>query len=214
MRTDRKPDITLHFAPRTRSFVALWLLEELGVPYTLESFDLGGGRPTTAEFRALNPLGKVPLVIDHGRPISETGAIALYLGDLYGAPAAVPAVDDPDRPAYLRWMFFVGNVMEPAFCQKMFGWEVAPSTAGWGSYARMFEALTAGVTGDGWLLGERFTLADVIVGNYIRFGLQFQMLDVDPRLERYAARATARPSFARAMAIEEREGARFPPAAA
>lgn len=204
------PDITLYHAPRTRAFTALWLLEELGVPYTLDSFDLRSGRAKSAEYRALNPMGKVPLIVDHGRPVSETGAIAVYLGDRYGSGELAPGVDDPDRGAYLRWMFFAGNVMEPAYCQKVFGWQIEASTAGWSSYERMSEVLGEAVKDGSWLLGERFTLADVIIGNYVRSGMQFGMVEADSELAGYAARVCDRDGYRRAMEIEERERARFP----
>jgi len=205
------PDITLYYAPRTRAFAAVWLLEELGVPYTLDSFDIYGGRQKGAAYRALNPMGKVPLIVDRGRPVSETGAITLYLGDLYGAPEMVPAVDDPDRGDFLRWIFFAGNVIEPAYCQKAFGWQIEPGTASWSSHARMVEVLTGAVQIGPWLLGQRFTLADVLVGNYIQWGTKFGMIAAGSPLAAYAERATDRPAFTRAQAIEARESARFPP---
>lgn len=208
--TDRTPDITLHYAPRTRAFSALWMLEELGVPYRLESFELRGGRLRTPEFKALNPLGKVPLVIDHGRPVSETGAIAVLLGDRYGSPELVPGIDDPDRAAYLRWLFFAGNVLEPSYCQKVFGWQADPSTLGWGSYERMVEMLEGGIEPGPWLLGDRFTLADLVIGNYLLFGAQFGMIEAGSKLAAFGQRVADRPSYGRASAIEAREGERFP----
>src|SRR5690606_12223161 len=105
--------LTLHYAPRTRAFTALWLLEELGVAYELDSFDLYTGRHKQPAFLALNPMGKVPLVVCDQIPISETGAIAVYLADRFTAAGLAPALDDPQRPAYLRWMFFTAGVLEP-----------------------------------------------------------------------------------------------------
>ena len=58
-----QPSLKLYFAPRTRSFTALWLLEELGVGYELDSFDLNSGRHKQPDYLALNPMGKVPLVV-------------------------------------------------------------------------------------------------------------------------------------------------------
>lgn len=211
MKPDTKPDITLYYAPRTRAFGALWLLEEVGVPYTLESFDLFTGRGRRPDYLALNPMGKVPLVVDHGRPVSETGAIALYLGDRYGDDRLSPAIDDPDRGPYLKWMFFAGNAIEPSYCQKVFGWQIDPGTAAWGSYARTMQTLVDAVQAGPWLLGDRFTLADVFIGNYLRSGLRFGMVEADSPLAAYVQRATDRPAFARATAIEERESARLPP---
>ncbi|MEM1418965.1 MAG: glutathione S-transferase N-terminal domain-containing protein, partial [Myxococcota bacterium] len=75
--------IVLHYAPRTRSFTALWLLEELGLPYRLESFAIHTGRHRQPDFLALNSLGKVPVVVDGDVAVPELGAIAIYLADKY-----------------------------------------------------------------------------------------------------------------------------------
>src|SRR5690606_30539389 len=104
--------LKLYFAPRSRSFTALWLLEELGVDYALESFDLRSGRHKQPDFLALNPMGKVPLVVHDGIPVSESGAIAIYLADRFHAAGLAPAIDDRDRPAFLRWVLFAGGVLE------------------------------------------------------------------------------------------------------
>ncbi|GAB4210503.1 MAG: hypothetical protein OHK0013_31210 [Sandaracinaceae bacterium] len=82
--------LVLHYAPRTRSFVALWLLEELGAPCRLQSFDINTGHHESPEHLALNPMGKVPVVVDHGIAVSELGAVAIYLADRYPAAGLSP----------------------------------------------------------------------------------------------------------------------------
>jgi glutathione S-transferase len=94
------------------------------MPSELESFDLNSGRHKQPDFLALNPMGKVPLVIVDGVPVAETGAIALYLADRFPAAGLAPAIDDPLRPAYLRWVLFSGNVIEPGLGQFFFKWDV------------------------------------------------------------------------------------------
>ena len=108
-------ELTLYYAPRSRSFSALWLLEELGEEYRLESFNIDTARHKKADYLALNPMGKVPLVVDRDTPISELGAIAIYLSDCYPRAQLSPLIEDPQRPAYLRWTFFSSTIMEPAF---------------------------------------------------------------------------------------------------
>lgn len=205
------PDLTLYYAPRSRARTALWLLEELGQPYTLESFDIMTGRHKQPDYLALNPMGKVPLVVDRGRPVAELGAIAIYLADLHPEAGLAPTLDDPERPDYLRWCFFASAIMEPAFAQKFLGFEIPPGSAAWGSFEQMIEVLTPAVAEGPWLLGEQFTAADVLVGAAIGFGLQFGWLDADGPLGAYVARCQARPAWQRAAEIEAREGARFPP---
>lgn len=212
--TTPTPSLKLFFAPRTRAFTALWLLEELGLPYELESFDLNAGRHKQADYLALNPMGKVPLVIHDGVPVSETGAIAIYLADRFaghpGAATLAPAFDDPRRPAYLRWILFHAGVIEPAFGQKFFKWDVPARSVAWGSFEQMHETLTAGVSGREWLLGDSFCAADVIVGSAARFGVKFGAFEQDGPIADYVARLGAREPFRRAEAIERREGERFP----
>jgi glutathione S-transferase len=205
-----QPSLKLYFAPRTRSFTALWLLEELGIPYQLDSFDLNSGRHKQPDYLALNPMGKVPLVVCDGVPVSETGAIAIYLADRFPEARLTPAFDDPLRPAYLRWVLFVGGVMEPAFGEKFFKWNVPARSVAWGSFEQMHEVLTAGVTNREWLLGDRFSAADVVVGAAARFGVMFGVFDKTGPIADYVDRVTAREAFKRAQAIEQRESERFP----
>lgn len=208
--TQTQPSITLHFAPRSRAFTALWLLEELGVPYELESFDLNSGRHKQPDFLALNPMGKVPLVVCDGIPVSETGAIAIYLADRFPAAGLAPALDERQRPAYLRWVLFSGGVLEPALGQKFFKWEVPARSVAWGSFEQMQDVLTAAITSSEWLLGDRFSAADIVVGAGARFGVMFGAFEQTGAIADYVARLTARPGFERAQAIEQREGERFP----
>jgi glutathione S-transferase len=203
-------DIVLHYAPRTRSFVALWLLEELGVPYRLASLDLSTGQHKRPEHLALNPMGKVPVVVDHGIPISELGAIAIYLADRYPAAQLAPAIDDPDRAAYLRWAFFASAIIEPALAEKFGKWEPRPRQHAWGSFAQMVEVATRGVGGSTYLLGDRFSAADVTVSGGLRYALLFGAIDKTGPIADYIGRVSQRPAFARASAIEARENERFP----
>ncbi|WP_299424501.1 glutathione S-transferase family protein [uncultured Shimia sp.] len=207
------PNLTLYFAPRTRSFAALWLLEELGEPYQLESFDFATGRHKQADYLALNPMGKVPLVVDGETPVPEIGAMAIYIADRYVAAGLAPAATDAARPAYLRWMFFASAIMEPAFAQKLFGWEASAATVAWGSYEQMMQVLADGLTEGPWLLGETFSAADVVVGNNLVFGQMIGIIPTDGPIGEYLVRLKAREAFQRAEAIEMREGERFPVAA-
>jgi glutathione S-transferase len=202
-------ELTLHYAPRTRAFTALWLLEELGVEYALASFDINTGRHKHADFLALNPMGKIPVVVADGVPVSEMGAIAIYLADRFPSANLAPALDDPHRPAYLRWILFASGVMEPAFGEKFFGWEVPARSVAWGSFADMQRTLAAAVGAGEWLLGERFSAADVCVGATARFGIMFGAFEKTGPIADYVARLSARPAFERAAAIEARESERF-----
>jgi glutathione S-transferase len=202
--------LTLHYAPRTRAFTALWLLEELGEPYELVSFDLNSGQHKRPEFLALNPMGKVPVVVCDGIPVSETGAIAIYLADRFPDANLAPALDDAQRPEYLRWVLFAGSVIEPAMGEKFFKWEVPARSVAWGSFEHMQEALSGAVKDREWLLGDRFSAADVVVGAGARFGVMFGAIEKQGPIADYVARLSKREAFVRAQAIEQREAERFP----
>lgn len=203
-------DLVLHYAPRTRSFGALWLLEELGVPYQLESFNLASGRHKQPDYLAIHPMGKVPAVVDRGVSVSEMGAIAIYLADRYPAARLAPSIEAPERAAYLRWIFFASAILEPALAEKFNKWEPRPTQHAWGSFDQMLSIATEGTRGAGWLVGDHFTAADLMVANGLRFAMMFGAIAKEGSIADYVARATARDAFVRASAIEAREGERFP----
>ena len=210
-RTAASDDLVLYYAPRTRSFAAVWLLEELGAPYSLESFTLQSGRHKKEDYLALNPLGKVPLIVDRGVPVPEMGAQAILFADRYREHNLAPGVEEPERAAYLRWMFFSSAIMEPAMAEKMFGWEARPESVAWGSYARMIDVFLKGQSEGPWLLGDRFTAADVLVGCAAYFGVKFGAFPQEGPIVDYVGRVTEREAFGRAEAIEARESARLFP---
>jgi len=202
-------DITLLYAPRTRAFTALWLLEELGRPYRLELVDMAAGAHKRPDFLKKNPMGKVPAVLDGGTPVAETGAIAAYLADKYALGRLAPKIGDPARAVYLRWLFFAPGVMEPALGEKFFQWDVPASSVGWGSFAQMVAALAQGVRDGPFLLGETFTAADVVVASTARFGILFGALATEGPIAAYVERATAREAHRRALDIETDYAARM-----
>ena len=202
--------LVLHYAPRTRSFTALWLLEELGIPYELNSFDLSTDHHKTDAFIAMNPMGKVPVVVDNGIPVAELGAIAIYLADKYQDAGLSPALNSPKRPDFLRWIFFSSAIMEPALGEKLFKWTVPARSVAWGSFDDMLRTLKAGLKSGPYLLGDAFSAADVVVGASTRFGVMFGAIPNQSPIDDYLARLTERPAFKRAEAIEARENERFP----
>lgn len=205
-------ETVLYFAPRTRSSTALWMLEELGdhLDYRLDSFDILSGRQRSAEYLAKNPMGKVPVLFHRGRHVAELGALAIYLADAFPEAGVGPAIDAPDRPDFLRWCFFASAIIEPCLAEKFYKWEIPSGRVAWGNFARMHAALVRGLEGKPYLLGEQFSMADVVVGAGVRFGLLFGAIDEEPPLTDYVERLSARPAFVRAEAIEAREGERFP----
>ena len=196
--------VTLHHHPFTRAANVLWMLEEVGCEYRLEHLDLKSGAHKGEPFRALNPMGKLPCLIDEGTVVTEAAAIALYLADRYALGRLAPAPDAPERGTYLRWSLYAPSVIEPGCLAHKAEWEYRASAAGWGTYPEMLDTISAAI-GDGpWLLGETFTMADVVFGGTVRWMTGFGMLDKRPEYMAYVERLDARPASLRAKEINAR----------
>lgn len=189
--------VVLYHHPYSRAANVVWMLEEAGVDYELRWIDIMAGEHKTPEFLALNPMGKLPVLVDGDALVTETAAIALYLADRYAPGRLAPALDDPARGSYLRWSFFAPSVIEPAAAAKPSGGQFNAGSVGWGTYEAMVTAAEAAISQGPFLLGERFTMADVVFGGTLRYMLMFNMIDAKPAFSAYVARLEGRPAFQR-----------------
>lgn len=192
--------IIVHHHPFTRAATVVWMLEEVGVPYTLQYVDVTKGEQKSPEFLALNPMGKLPTLQDGDVVVTETAAIGLYLADRYAPVRLAPAMDDPDRGAYLRWSLFAPSVIEPGSMAHAAGWAFKAGQAGWGDHAAMLASMEQAVSHGDFLLGDRFSMADVIFGGTLRYMLRFGMVAASPGFTAYSERLAARPALQRAEA--------------
>jgi glutathione S-transferase len=193
----------LYWAPRTRSLRALWVLEEARVPYERARIDLAAGEQNSADYRAINPMAKVPALTDGSVAVTESGAICAYVAEVHPEAGLAPPVGDPARARYLRWLFFSPGCVEQAFLVKSFNVPVRPEAAGFGEFDRVFDVFEAAVATGPWLLGERFSAADVMVGLDLHFGIDiFKLVPSRPALRAYVDRCLVRPALQRAKAIE------------
>lgn len=201
MTADRK--VTLYHAVQSRSAGALALLEELGADYELHVLDLKRGESRQPAFLAVNPMGKVPAILHQGEVVSEQGAVYLYLAELYPEAGLAPAIGDPLRGPFLRWLFFYGSSFEPALVDRSMKREpAAMATSPYGDWETMLGTLTAQLARGPWLLGERFTAADVLWGNALAWTTMFKLVPESPAVMEYVARVAARPAAARAAKID------------
>jgi|SRR5690606_20099453 len=176
------------------------MLEEVGIEYELRFTDLKAGAQKSPELLALNPMGKLPVLVDGDVVITESAAIGLYLADRYAPGRLAPALDDPKRATYFRWSLFAPSVIEPGAMAKASGWEYREGTAGWGSYEAMSKTMEHALSAGDYLLGDTFSMADVIFGGTLRFMLQFKLIDPRPAFVAYAERLGQRPALQRADA--------------
>ncbi len=192
--------IVLYHHPFSRASNVVWMLEEVGVPYELRFVDLLKGAQKAPEILELNPMGKLPVLVDGDTVVTEGAAIALYLGDRYAYGQLAPKVDDPARGTYLRWSFFAPSVIEPGSMAKGAGWAFKEGQAGWGSYEAMLSAMESALSHGDYLLGDQFSMADVVFGGTLRYMLMFKMLEPRPAFTAYSERLAARPALQRAEA--------------
>lgn len=192
----------LYWSPRSRAFTALWLLEEAGQPYERILTDISTGAQRTPEYLAINPMGKVPALVDGDATLAESAAICAYVAERCPQARLAPAPGDPLRAKYLQWLFFAPSCIEPAMMQLATKVEMSSVAAGWGDAQRVFDVLDQALDKGPWILGENFSAADIAVGSGLNFAVRlFKMAPGRPSFDRYLDRCAARPAFQRAQTI-------------
>lgn len=192
--------ITLFHRPKTRSSRFIFLLEELGAPYQIKLVSTRTPAGGEADPANPHPHGKVPAISDDGTVVFESPAIALYLTDKFPAAGLGPKVGDTDRGAYLSWLFYYGSVLEPAFMSKFMNVAVPVGTAGWVEVEPAMNYVVETLSKSPYLLGDKFSAADVLYGTTFAMFGQSPMLPKSPVIDAYAKRVTDRPAHARAQA--------------
>ncbi|KQY85092.1 glutathione S-transferase family protein [Brevundimonas sp. Root1423] len=199
-------EIVFYTNPQSRGRIARWMLEEVGRPYRTVVLDYGTTMKAP-EYRAINPMGKVPAITHRGVTVTEGAAVCAYLADAFPEAGLAPALDDPARGTYLRWMFFAAGPLEASVTAKALNL-LAPADraamAGYGTFENVVDALETAVSGPGpWILGDRFSAADVYVGSQIGWGLMFKTLPERDAFKAYAERLFQRPAAIRAREIDD-----------
>jgi glutathione S-transferase len=197
------PRLTFFHAPNSRSGGTRALLEELGADYELHVLDLQAGTQRQSDYLAVNPMGKVPAIRHGDALVTEQPAVFLYLADLFPESGLAPPIGDPLRGPYLRWMVFYGSCFEPALVDKSMQREPAPpSTCPYGDIDTMMNTLTGQLAQGPYLLGERFTAADVLWGGALNWTTKFGLVPETPVIRAYIDRVLARPAMQRAAAAD------------
>ena len=200
--------LVFYYAPNSTAVTAHWALEELGIPYERVDLNLAAGDTNKPGYLALNPNGKVPLVVHDGVPIFESVAILIHLGETFGVERDLFPPPGLERAEALKWLVwanvslggavgrFLANTLEriPADQRNAKAGEVARAEAE--KYLGILDADLAKKT---YLVGETFSLVDVHLASYVGWlGMIGFSLDRWPNIQRWLRRATDRPSHARA----------------
>jgi glutathione S-transferase len=187
--------LTFFHSPNTRSAGVRILLEELGAPYELHVLNMKLGEQRKPDYLAVNPMGKVPAILHGDTLVTEQGAVFTYLADAFPKAGLAPAIDDLLRGAYLRWMFFYGSSFEPALIDKAMKREPAPQAMStYGDYDVMLNTLTSQLGRGSYLLGERFSAADILWGTALTWTTSFKLVPELPVIKAYMERVNSRPA--------------------
>ncbi len=204
-------DLTLYTNPMSRGRIARWMVEETGQPYETVIVPFGPAMKS-ADYRAVNPMGKVPAVRHGDVVVTECAAICAYLADTF--PEARLAPPNPLRGSYYRWLFFAAGPLEAAVSNRSLGFEVPDERRrmiGYGSFQDVMDTLEIAVSTNPFVAGQAFTAADVYVGSHIAWGLQFGSIEKRPAFVDYLARVSDRPAFQRAKAKDDQAAAAMQP---
>jgi GST-like protein len=194
-------------SPNVRKIVIM--LEELGLSYEKRYVAVLGGGQFEPDFLALNPLGRVPVLVDHdrlpGEPLFESGAILIFLAEAYGRPDLLPA-HGPSRYAVLKWLMLQMANIGPILGQNNH-FIITPDHAD--GYAgrryreqsrRLYRFLDERLSQAAWLAGGLYSVADIATYPWMlyaeRHGMDWAAL---PHLRRWRERIEARDAVARAQ---------------
>jgi len=197
--------LTLYHAAPSRSSIVRWMLEEIGEPYDVHLLSLGNGDNRKPDYLAINLMGKVPALRHGDVIITETAAICAYLADEFPRAKLNVPIGDPRRGPYLKWLFFSPSCLEAAMMDRAFPRkeEARRASLGYGDFDTATDVVAKAVGGSGYLLGEQFTAADVVIGSTLRFGMMFKLLPERPEFVAYTGRLAKRPALMRAEAKDK-----------
>jgi glutathione S-transferase len=185
------------FNPMSRAMTTLWMFAELEVEPEQVFVDLQSGDAATAEFRMINPMGKIPVLVDDGVVVTEVAAICAYLADKFSEKGFAPVLGSPARGSYYRYMFVPGTTMEPMFTVKSMNVDnYSPMSAGFGDLERCLTTIEDMTPDTDWALGREFTAADIVFGGTLDFFIQTGALEEPSDKQRaYVRRLKDRPAY-------------------
>lgn len=189
--------LTLYHAPRSRSTRIIWLLEELGAEYEIKTVNIKRNDGSGARDPANpHPHGQVPALEHDGKLITESGAVVLYLTDLYPEAELGPLPGDPKRGEYLTWLFYYAGVFEP-LVQMQFRGLTKDDPGLQAQHDAMVERVVETLSRQPFLLGDDFSAADILFLSAVQFARN--LLPEGKVIDDYAVRGQ-RPALQRAMA--------------
>ncbi|PAX17031.1 glutathione S-transferase [Vandammella animalimorsus] len=193
--------LTFYTHPMSRGRVVRWMLEETGLPYDTVLLEYGTTMKAP-EYRAINPMGKVPAIRHGDTVITEVTAICLYLADLVPEKKLAPPVGSFERGSYYRWISFMAPLEQLMMAKASGGNLPRPESAGFGTEQDLLDTLEAALKDRVYLVSNTFTAADLLVSAFVGWYLQFQLLEPRPAFVQFVERHSQRPARLRADEID------------
>ena len=204
--------LRIHHVPATRGFRVIWLCEELDVPYEIVPVDFSRRYRASAEWRAMNPVGKVPVMTAGDLVMFESGAMVQHVLDRHGGGRLEPARGTREHALYLQWSWFaeatftrpLGEIVNH---RREFGDRAIPEVIEEmeGRARLCVDALDRGMQGKEYLVGS-FTAADIMMGYALRSCQRLLPDDALPaNAGAYWKRLAARDAYRAAIAAESPE---------
>jgi glutathione S-transferase len=191
-------------------------LLETGAPFRLCTVTLDAGEQRSPDYLKLNPAGAVPTLVVDGQPLRESCALLMLLAERHPDAHLAPPPGSPQRGEWIQWMVHLAVELGSSFRTWFY-----PADLGWVGaaerdrlearictlWARIDEALAAKGP---YLLGDRFSAADLLLAMYLRWSRRMKRPGTDwPSLERLARLVTARPAWRQVVASEQLSGWEF-----
>ena len=208
--------LSIYGVARTRAFRALWMAEELGIPYQHLPIEIGDAGARTPEFLALNPNGRLPVIVDDGFVLSKSLAITLYLAKKHSNGKIYPGTREGEAKAW-QWSFWaIAEVDRAVNIWSLHAVRLPPAErdAALRDEALKiltgpFKVLDAAVAGQPYLLGDEFTVADLNVAAVISRAIDME-LDAVPHLKSWLMRCLDRPAARAALALKAKSDSATP----
>ena len=205
--------LTIYGVYRSRASRNLWLAHELDIPFThvpvmqlyrlKEPIPAGVVHTKSPSFLKVNPNGHIPSIDDDGLVLHESLAINLYLAKKHGGPLAPATVAEDGEIG--MWSLWAATEVEPHSLSIV---QNGPSEAAIGALRGPFAVLDRALAETGWLVGGRFTVADINVAEVVRYAQSASALfDAAPNVKRWLAACQSRPAFKKMWEIREKEPA-------
>ena len=198
-------DLTFYTHPMSRGRVVRWMLEEVGISYSVEAMEFGQ-EMKTADYLAINPMGKVPAIKHGPTVVTEVAAICAYLADQFPDKKLSPPLQSPERGAYYRWLFFMAGPFEMATSAMTYDWKIDSNNAqaiGCGQVEDSINTLEKVLRENPYICGDQFTAADILVSSYLWWESMQKNIPSNEVFNHYIERMESRPAAKRANELDD-----------